>query len=60
MTTIIKNWDGSDFTLEDLDELILYADATECSVDSAMGGDAANSVFIIKGLIERIRELEGS
>jgi len=57
--TIIKNWDGTPFTLEELEELTNACDEGMQSFDELAGcGDLATTPSIIRCLINRIKELE--
>lgn len=58
MSTKIKNWNGEEYTLDQLDAVVDDCDTHECSFDDMMGGDLSSTPAIVHNLIERVRELE--
>lgn len=54
----VKNWDGSEYSLNDLREIVDCARDSEQSVDEVMGGDLASSEFVIRGLLDIIDDLQ--
>lgn len=56
--TKIKNWDGKEFTLDELSDLVDESNDLEIPFDEMIDGDEATPAAIIKELIERIKWLE--
>jgi DNA-binding ferritin-like protein (Dps family) len=57
MSNTVKNWDGTEYTLEEIREIVECALDSEQSVDEVMGGDLANSEFVIRGLLDIIENV---
>lgn len=59
----IENWDGTTYTLDELEDLIDQADEisehTGDSIEAAFDGDLSTPPAIMRSLIEAIRELGG-
>ena len=56
--TKIKNWDGKEYTLDELRQFCLEAHEGEVEFSCQIDGDLATTPTIINGLISRIKELE--
>lgn len=56
--TKIKNWNGDEYTLDELLDLCKSANEQEIDFTEVIDNDLSTSVTIIVGLIERIKELE--
>ena len=56
--TVIKNFDGTKYTLEDLQEYIDQSNASEEDIQDLFGGDLLTLPTILQALVDRIKELE--
>lgn len=58
MSTKINSWDGRVYTLEDILEFLDACDGQECGIDDVLDGDLATAPTLMRGLVERVQELE--
>ena len=58
INTIVKNWDGKEFTLDELLDICKQADTEEVDFDQLMDGDLATVPCIIRDLVNRIKAYE--
>lgn len=58
--TLIKNWNGRIYTLNDVARAVHESEEDELDINECFDGDLGTVPTILLGLVERIRELESA